>query len=432
MTLVREDMDLPGRQAPLAEVRIELAGEGCLPLSPAYSFTPEPNRTVIGAKRLKPGHGIAPDGSWQLDLVPNSALVPAGTAYRITRTTSDGDVSVSCISVPVTGGPFEVSQLLVAAPASVADAALDQHIAETLEHDVHSTGISTLGLHDGRSRLSRAEAQFVNAGATHTLLEVGGSGVIRSIWMVIAFNANVYDSVLRVYVDGEATPAVDVDMSSLLLVRYGLNADIAVRHLQVADNGSGNPSFIFNLPIPFSNGCRVEFQASAAGLAVLYWQIAYDDGTPGPYRLRSRGAKNTAPITIAAAATSELLNLPAGSDGWLAHVGYVVDGVDGSWIERDWEVQIDGEVTPSWASTGTEDWFGGSFGFQGRENYGNGITLVANNDVGAPFQSAVAVDLVAWHGGIRFRDGCRVVLGTEVNVTGGQTFGYVILYYLRT
>lgn len=129
-------MDLPGHQQPLAEVRIEVAGEGCKPLTPTYSLAPESIRTVIGAKRLKPGHGIDPNGFWQEDLVPNSLLNPPGTAYRITRETSDGSISVSCISVPVTGGPFTVSELLVDPPGAIGSAALTLLIEELgIVHD---------------------------------------------------------------------------------------------------------------------------------------------------------------------------------------------------------------------------------------------------------------------------------------------------------
>lgn len=127
-------MDLPGHQQPLAEVRIEVAGEGCKPLTPTYSLAPEPIRTVIGAKRLKPGHGIDPNGFWQEDLVPNSLLSPPGTAYRITRETSDGSISVSCISVPASGGPFFVSELLIPPPIAlpVAPPSTELAVAEDL------------------------------------------------------------------------------------------------------------------------------------------------------------------------------------------------------------------------------------------------------------------------------------------------------------
>lgn len=120
-------MDLPGLRPPLAQVKIELAGAGCEPFSPGFNGL----STIIGALRFKPGHGIAPNGYWEADLVPNSLISPSGTAYRIERTTSDGDVAVSCISVPASGGPYNVSQLLIDPPGAIEDSALALHL-ETL------------------------------------------------------------------------------------------------------------------------------------------------------------------------------------------------------------------------------------------------------------------------------------------------------------
>lgn len=124
MTVVREDMDLPGLRPPLAQVKIELAGEGCEPFSPGFNGL----STIIGALRFKSGHGIAPNGYWEADLVPNSLINPPGTAYRIERTTSDGDVSVTCISVPASGGPYNVSAIQVDPPGTIPSAALQQHL----------------------------------------------------------------------------------------------------------------------------------------------------------------------------------------------------------------------------------------------------------------------------------------------------------------
>lgn len=52
-------------------------------------------------------------GNWTATLLPNSAVTPAGTYYRV----AEGGV-VSLISVPDSGGPFTLSQLLVTDPPS--------------------------------------------------------------------------------------------------------------------------------------------------------------------------------------------------------------------------------------------------------------------------------------------------------------------------
>lgn len=148
MPVVREDMDLPGRHSPLAEVTVALAGVDCKPLY-GYTIAPEALRTVLGVKNLKRGYGINEQGYWELDLVGNNYINPPGTVYRIRRKTSDGMVADTCISVPVTGGPYEVSGLDINPPSAIPTADPSNEL-DAVELGV---GVVPLGPFDGTSIL---------------------------------------------------------------------------------------------------------------------------------------------------------------------------------------------------------------------------------------------------------------------------------------
>lgn len=117
MPIVHEDMDLPGGAAPLAEVTIQLAGEGCRP----FHGTTPPNVHILGGAVLRPGDGIDETGYWEIDLVGNGDIAPSGTAYRVTRRLDDRRTLIeTCIEVPVSGGPYVVTSLETDPPGDIA------------------------------------------------------------------------------------------------------------------------------------------------------------------------------------------------------------------------------------------------------------------------------------------------------------------------
>lgn len=289
------------------------------------------------------------------------------------------------------------------------------------------------GLRYGRIRQVFHQGFFLDPSETLVLADVPGSGIVRSIWMAVAFNGESGDQILRVFVDGETTPAIDVDLGSLLATHHSPATGDRMygnAHAHALLRSDGALGFVFRMPMPFSNGIRIEINNPTAGLAVIYSQVAYqDDVRPPNYRLRSQGVKRTTGVVLPAANTYEFFNLPAGS-GWLAWSGYSVLGTvtDGSWVERNWEVYQGTELLIS--SSGTEDWFGGAFSHMTQAYAGTDVYMIGANN--ATTQYDLALDLVRWYGGIRFDDGVRCVLGTEAGVATQHTFCWCWLYYLHT
>lgn len=66
--------------------------------------------TVVGISTVE----TDASGHWSADLTPNSSFTPANTVYQVTE-----EGGVSLISVPATGGPYELSSLLVTTPPTL-------------------------------------------------------------------------------------------------------------------------------------------------------------------------------------------------------------------------------------------------------------------------------------------------------------------------
>ena len=196
----------------------------------------------------------------------------------------------------------------------------------------------------------------VNAGQTTTLMDVDGPGIIQHIWMVEGLSRA---HVLRFYWDDEASPSIEVPAPDFFAVGHEKFARVNSQAVVV------NPANALNCywPTPFRRHARVTFSnESDKDLELLAFQITY-----------------------------ALSDVPA-------HAGYfhaqwrradtdrdnpyvILDGVRGqgryagtflAWTQRSkgWfgegEIKffLDGDQEyPTICGTGTEDYFGGSYGF---------------------------------------------------------------------
>lgn len=150
MPLVYEDLDYPGGTTPLAEVQVTLAGDGCNPLAGNTS----PDVLIIGSKKLVPGAGVDATGYWEINLVGNGAISPAGTVYRITRRTKEGATAVTCISVPVSGGPFPESSLRITPPGTIADSGITSTFLTARERELADRALAKQALAQIRADMS--------------------------------------------------------------------------------------------------------------------------------------------------------------------------------------------------------------------------------------------------------------------------------------
>lgn len=127
MTTVTEDLDLPdGTDPSSVSVALQLWGDGAA----VTGYEQTTMKTIGGVARTS-------GTPWSITgVVGNSAIdAPVGTVYKLTRTWPGlRDPLVDYLSVPATGGPYRVDQILTDPPAAVTSSALSLHAVDTALH----------------------------------------------------------------------------------------------------------------------------------------------------------------------------------------------------------------------------------------------------------------------------------------------------------
>lgn len=234
---------------------------------------------------------------------------------------------------------------------------------------------------------SNRDAAQVPPGSSHTVAEIAGAGRIVHMWFTMATPEPDYleTTRLRIFWDGSAEAAVDVPFGEFHLlghkrVRQVNTAFITVEarpdlnhNLQNKNVGGFNSYF----PMPYAKGARIVVEnTSSQPIQALYYQIDYQKWPSPPSPLRFHAAhRRTPPQPFPGnqAGAGDSRN-PDGRDnhvildtrgrGHLLGVALSVDGAGAGWWEGDEMMWIDGEPKPSITGTGTEDYFGGAWGFR--------------------------------------------------------------------
>ncbi|MBI1357796.1 MAG: DUF2961 domain-containing protein [Acidobacteria bacterium] len=237
-----------------------------------------------------------------------------------------------------------------------------------------------------RANGANRDAKVVPPGQTFVVADLSGPGRIVHTWFTLATNEPRYleTTWLRIYFDGDAEPAVEAPFGAFHALGHGRVAPIRSRFVTVVarpelNANLANPNVAgFNayFPMPFARGARVEIEnRSAQEIRSLYYQIDWQQHAQPPSTLRFHARFAESPIQepIPGAGGFEAVN-PDGADNHLiletrgrGHlVGLVlsVDALRGGWWEGDEMFWIDGEAKPSVYGTGTEDYFGGAWGFR--------------------------------------------------------------------
>jgi len=228
----------------------------------------------------------------------------------------------------------------------------------------------------------------VDKGQTATLMDVDGPGVIQHIWMVENLGRA---HVLRFYWDGEDRPSIEVPAPDFFAVGHGRFAP--VNSLAVV----ANPRNALNCywPMPFRKHARVTLTNDSPDrdLTLLAYQITYAEvAVPegvGSLHAQFRRAR------------TDRRNPYVILDGVTGRGRYV--GTFLAWVQREKGWFGEGEVKfyldgdrefPTICGTGTEDYFGGSYGFPAPfSGPYSGTTLPANDGAEPPnFWS-----LYRWH-----------------------------------
>jgi len=235
---------------------------------------------------------------------------------------------------------------------------------------------------------ARANADFrrVAPGATLTVLDADGPGMISHIWFTIATGEpyHLKRIVLRIYWDGEANPSVEAPIGDFFGLGLGTYRNWQSEMLSVGSDKSLNSFF----PMPFRHHARItitnegkqrigsfyyniDYRTYAEQLPAdtLYFHADYRQAQPN-HGWTNNWISNGDPLV------NDKTN-PDGKDNyvWMEAKGHgqyvgvtmsVMQNQDGWWGEGDDMFFIDGEKTPSIVGTGSEDYFLGAWDFGGK------------------------------------------------------------------
>ena len=227
----------------------------------------------------------------------------------------------------------------------------------------------------------------VNAGETVTLMDTDGPGVIQHIWMVEGLSRA---HILRFYWDDEATPSVEVPAPDFFAVGHEMFARVNSSVVVV------NPANALNCywPMPFKRHARVTFSNEAGkDLELLAFQITYAL-TPVPdaagylhaqWRRAETAAQN--PYVI--------LDGVRGKGRYAGTFLAYTQRMKGWFGEGEIKFFMDGDQPyPTICGTGTEDYFGGSYGFPESFTTAYAGTTLASSDNHEP---PTYWSLYRWH-----------------------------------
>jgi hypothetical protein len=227
---------------------------------------------------------------------------------------------------------------------------------------------------------------------TVTMMDVAGPGIIEHIWMATgaAWQGNGRAGVLRFYWDGEQTPSVETPFTDFFAVGHEMFARVNSLAVIV------NPKSALNCywPMPFRKHARITFtNDSAQEVPLLTWQVDFQKtevlADAGYFHAQWRRA-----VTERSHPEYAILDGVRGEGQYVGTFLAWIQHSDGWFGEGEVKFFIDGDKEfPTIAGTGTEDYFGASYGFP--ETFSTayvGCTLDYKGPAGPPKWS-----LYRWH-----------------------------------
>jgi hypothetical protein len=226
------------------------------------------------------------------------------------------------------------------------------------------------------------DAVGVAPGASATVLEVAGAGVVTHVWFTIASDDqhHLKNLVLRAWWDGEDSPSVEVPIGDFFGLGLGEYFVYQSEMLAVASVKALNSYF----QMPFSKGAKMtvtnegKIRTNALYFAVDYVTVAEIPGDLGRFHAQYRQAAPCKGIVDDwqvnwDKSVNDIKNLD-GKDNYVfleatgrGHFVGVTQAVlqnqEGWFGEGDDMIFIDGDALPTINGTGTEDYYNGAWDF---------------------------------------------------------------------
>lgn len=221
----------------------------------------------------------------------------------------------------------------------------------------------------------------IKDGATATLMDVKGAGVIKRIWITIAPMANELsrnDIIIRMYWDGNSFPSVESPIGPFFGNGWNETYNFVSVPLSIAPGAGKSYNCYFSMP--FSKGVRIEIEnQTGREISNFYYNINYIEMKQLPENSGRFHAWYNHEITEAHPEGENewgVLGEPGKNKygkgnylfaditgkGHVVGVNYYVNCPTPMWYgEGDEMVFIDGDTLPTFNGTGTEDFFNTSW-----------------------------------------------------------------------
>lgn len=256
----------------------------------------------------------------------------------------------------------------------------------------------------------------IPAGQTFTMMEVAGPAVIRHIWITVA-PKHYRSLILRVYWDGQAQPSIECPLGDFFCQGWNKVQDIFALPINVNPDGGMNCFF----PMPFRQQVRITVENTAPqDLEHFFYTVNYTLEEVNDTSLFFHAQwRRTNPLPY----QSDYLMID-GIRGQGQYVGAFMcwqQNSSGWWGEGEIKMFLDGDGEfPTICGTGTEDYFGGAWGFGGR-NYSSPYfghqhtgTLAAFTHEPVPGQSRAGSRLTLYrfhiHDPVFFKENLKVTM----------------------
>jgi len=201
--------------------------------------------------------------------------------------------------------------------------------------------------------------------STTTLANIKGPGVIQHIWITV--NTKAYrNCILRIYWDGEKAPSVEAPVGDFFACGHELRTKIVSQPIAVNPSGGFNSYW----PMPFRKSAKVTIENQwHEEISGFFYQITYALGEV-PENAAYLHAQWRRSVTTREYPEHVLLDVVRGQGHYVgAYIAWTCFS-DGWWGEGEVKFYIDGDKEfPTVCGTGTEDYFGGAWGFHGPDDH---------------------------------------------------------------
>lgn len=199
---------------------------------------------------------------------------------------------------------------------------------------------------------------IVSRQSTTTIMDIDGPAMIQHVWITLE-NKWWRDLIVRIYWDGEKTPSVEAPIGDIFCNGWKTRANILAVPISVNPSGGFNCYF----PMPFRKHAKITLENRSPEDCGVYYAINYaitevekDDAY---FHAQFR---RTNPVPY-----KEDYVILDGVKGKGQYVGTYMawqQNSTGWWGEGEIKIFMDGdEEFPTICGTGTEDYFGGAWGF---------------------------------------------------------------------